>query len=270
MPLSLEELSKLWSVYFQTHYSLSIAYQGTVVLIESDVSTHSAPPVRARNIYVAPFRQPFIESVRVDAAADALIVADSTIVITGQRLRGEITRVAFSDREVAPALDQISDTRIRVTLPVGLRAGVQGLQAVQPRLIGTPPVAHRGVESNLAAFVLHPTINKKGDGTPDITVSATAVTVKLGPKVAKAQRASLAMNEINPPSTRAARSFSFNAAPHNKPADPAETDTLVFPITGVPAGDYLVRVQIDGADSGLERSPDDNNPVYVGPKVTIS
>ena len=77
------------------------------------------------------------------------------------------------------------------------------------------------------------------------------------------------MNELNPPSNRAARSFSFNVAPP-KPADPAETDTLVFPISGVAAGDYLVRVQIDGAESALERSADDNNPVYVGPRVTIS
>lgn len=29
LPLSLEELSKLWSVFFQTPYTLSVAYQGT-------------------------------------------------------------------------------------------------------------------------------------------------------------------------------------------------------------------------------------------------
>ena len=36
--LSLEELSKLWSVFFQTTYTLSIAYQGTMVLIGSVAS----------------------------------------------------------------------------------------------------------------------------------------------------------------------------------------------------------------------------------------
>jgi hypothetical protein len=66
LSLSLEELSKLWSVYFQTQYSLSVAYQGTVVLIESEESTHSALPVSARNIYVSPFRQPLIEAVAAD------------------------------------------------------------------------------------------------------------------------------------------------------------------------------------------------------------
>ena len=32
-PLSVEEISKLWSSYFQTNYRLSVAYIATVVLI---------------------------------------------------------------------------------------------------------------------------------------------------------------------------------------------------------------------------------------------
>ncbi|MFN2624138.1 MAG: Pvc16 family protein, partial [Chthoniobacterales bacterium] len=34
MGLSLEELSKLWSVFFQTPYALSVAYQASTVFIE--------------------------------------------------------------------------------------------------------------------------------------------------------------------------------------------------------------------------------------------
>ena len=45
LALSLEELSKLWSIYFQTPYNLSVAYQGTVALIESENSTQAALPV---------------------------------------------------------------------------------------------------------------------------------------------------------------------------------------------------------------------------------
>ena len=51
LPLNLEELSKLWSVFFQTPYSLSISYQGSVVLIESDVSPSEALPARETVIY---------------------------------------------------------------------------------------------------------------------------------------------------------------------------------------------------------------------------
>lgn len=280
LSLSLEDLSKLWSVFFQTPYSLSIAYQATVVMIESESSALSALPVRARNIYVAPFRQPLVEEVTSEGGPNEPIVSTSTLIVTGKRLRGDITQLTIGGVEVVPASPDISDTRITVALPAGLHAGVQGLQVVQPRLIGTPPVAHPGVQSNLAAFVLHPTLNKKSDGTPDVSISTVSIagdgtrsadlTLKLTPNVTKAQNAVLLLNEFNPPADRAARAFSFIAAPHNKPTDPAETDTLVFPFSRVPAGDYLMRVQIDGADSPLEQSADVNNPVFVGPRMTIT
>lgn len=45
LPLSLEELSKLWSVLVQTPYALSVAYQAAVVLIEPDVEPRRAAPV---------------------------------------------------------------------------------------------------------------------------------------------------------------------------------------------------------------------------------
>ena len=48
LPLTLEELAKLWSVFFQTQYVLSVAYQGTVVLIETDDSFMTPLPVRLR------------------------------------------------------------------------------------------------------------------------------------------------------------------------------------------------------------------------------
>lgn len=278
LPLSLEELSKLWSVYFQTQYSLSVAYQATVVLIESEEPTRVALPVRARNLYVVPFRQSIVEEVRSSAGADALIVSGSTIVIAGQRLRGEITEVLVGGITSTPPLQDISDTQITIALPAGIRAGVQGLQVIHPRLMGTPPLPHRGVESNLAAFVLHPVIRKNVDGSPDITVPATAagdtragdVTVRLDPSVGTSQRASLLMNELNPPADRAARAYSFDALPRHQPADPPETNTLTFSITGVFKGAYLIRVQIDGADSPLEFDSSAPEPLYTGPKATIS
>src|SRR6185436_3779133 len=118
----------------------------------------------------------------------------------------------------------------------------------------TPAVEHPGVQSNLAAFVLHPTINKKPDNTPDITVAASKATIKVSPKLTKTQNAFLLLNELNTPVDRAARAYRLESEPHNKPVDPDETDTLVFPLAGVKSGDYLARIQIDGADSPLDKS----------------
>lgn len=54
IPLNLEELSKLWSVFFQTPYVLSVAYQASVVLISTDERPAMAQPVREPVIHVQP------------------------------------------------------------------------------------------------------------------------------------------------------------------------------------------------------------------------
>lgn len=52
--LSLEELSKLWSIFFQVPYTLSIAYRASVVLLEAEVEAYTAPRVQERSIGVQP------------------------------------------------------------------------------------------------------------------------------------------------------------------------------------------------------------------------
>lgn len=50
--LTLEELSKLWSVFFQIPYTLSIAYQASAVLIEAQEDVQALKPVLKRQIRV--------------------------------------------------------------------------------------------------------------------------------------------------------------------------------------------------------------------------
>lgn len=52
--LNFEELSKLWSIFFQVPYALSIAYQASVVLIESEQLIQPATPVQERRIELEP------------------------------------------------------------------------------------------------------------------------------------------------------------------------------------------------------------------------
>ena len=52
--LSLEELSKLWSVFFQVPYMLSIAYIASVALLEAPVTPLVIKPVLVRDITVSP------------------------------------------------------------------------------------------------------------------------------------------------------------------------------------------------------------------------
>ena len=277
--LTLEELSKLWTVFFQTQYTLSITYQGTVVLIESD-DTPSAPmPVLERNVYAVQFRVPVVEKVGPDANTDGPITGGSNIVIAGRALRGDVTLVSFGGSKLPPVPPvSATDREIRLGLPADLRAGVQGLQVEQQFMMGTPPTPHTGFVSNVAPFVLVPAI------TDPVAFARTAidpsgliagnVTVTFAPKIAKSQRVRLLLNEFQAPTTRDARAYIFNAPKDNGiPANQQETDSIIFDIKDVAGGDYLVRAQVAGAESPLERDADKESPTFnqfIGPRVTIA
>jgi hypothetical protein len=252
--LSLEEFSKLWSVFFQIEYSLSAAFQASVVLMESDDTPREALPVLARNLYVSTFRSPNIDRVISQAGPDAPIAAGSTLLIQGQQLRGgDATLIGIEGVERVPTA--ITDAMITLPLPANVHAGVQGLQVIQKKNMGTPPTAHRGFESNVAPFVLHPTI---GVTSAVASVSGgTDVVLNLTPNIGIGQRAVLLLDSLPGDPVR-----SFMSQPVVSAVDSSQ---VIINIHGVPGGKYLVRVQIDGAESLLTTTAN----VFSGPTVTM-
>jgi hypothetical protein len=254
--LSLEEFSKLWSVFFQIEYSLSAAYQASVVLMESDDTPQEALPVLARNLYVETFRPPIVSSVISQAGAEQPIVTGSTLLILGQQLRGDATMVLMEGAERLPV--QVTDTQVTLPLPPDVHAGVQGLQILQKKKMGTPATLHRGFESNVAAFVLRPTVSTT---TPPTAVAAAGgganVTVTLTPNIGVGQRAVLILNSLP-----AAAPAAFTSLPVVSSADSSQ---IFINIKGVPTGKYLLRVQIDGAESLLITTAN----VFTGPTVNM-
>jgi len=90
--------------------------------------------------------------------------------------------------------------------------------------------------------------------------------VTVSPKVSPRQRAVLLLNEFGAVSDTP-QAYSFDARPRS-----ADRYTLRFRIRRVLPGDYLVRVQVDGAESPLVVDPDPNSPTfeqYFEPTVTI-
>jgi hypothetical protein len=273
VPLSLEELSKLWSVLFQTPYALSLAYKASVVLVEAEATPSPSLPTRARNLYVVPFQQVVIDEVMPDGGLRAPIVATSTVTIQGRGLRGDVTHVRVGEEMVEPV--SVSDRE--VVLPLSaipadrLRAGVRAVQVVHQRLMGTPPTPHIGDESNVAAIVLRPAIIQKPEGPgnpgeieheieyiPAADSEPPKLRVKVTPEVGARQRVVLLLNRTSP---EPARAYSLPAAPLD-----ADGDTLDFDASDVEAGTYLVRIQVDGAESVL--LPQGSGP-YTHPQVAI-
>jgi hypothetical protein len=154
LPLNLEELSKLWSVFFQTPYVLSVAYEGSVVLIESaETPTGLGLPVLDRRVHVLPYRAPAIDEVVPAAGRNAPVLAGSTLRIRGRNLLADVTRVRIGATELEPPSSATSE-EISVVLPSGVRAGIHAVQVVHSLHMGEPPVPHEGFESNVAAVVV--------------------------------------------------------------------------------------------------------------------
>lgn len=277
--LSTEEISKLWAA-FQSKYRPTAAYQAAVVLIESRKSTKSALPVRGRKIYAMPFRQPVIEKIMSQTQTGDPIVENQPIlagynlVVVGKQLGGDDVGVNVGGIEVTPAIGDINDTQIIFPLPAALNAGVQGVQVVHQKLMGSPPLPHRGVESNVEAFVLSPrieTINVSNVQATGNNLHSADLNLTVKPAVGNKQRVILLLNEyssapLSPPVTTPPLSYSFSAPPMAVLSPPAPSENITIPISGVRTGTYLARVQVDGAESPLGT---DSAGRYDSPQVTI-
>jgi hypothetical protein len=264
--MSTEEMSKLWTA-LQTSYRPTAAYQVSLVLIESRRPTRHTLPVRERIVQVAPFQRPVIESIESDGGPDEPIVASSTIVIAGRQLRGAITSVLIGGNAFIPAPNELGDNEIKILLssqPGILRAGVQGVQVVHEIGLGKPPVAHRGVESNVAAFILHPKLDP-----PPVSSASGTITLTFNPPVGRSQRVTLLLGESNPPSGTPGRAYSIAAPPENGITTVGQimTAAITFSLANVDPGEYLVRVQVDGAESSLGV---DSAGRFSSPIVTIT
>lgn len=287
--MSVDEISKLWMA-FQSHYRPSAAYQASVVLIESQRPARSALPVAndKRHIYVVPFRFPAIDRVVASTGERDPIAVGTTISIQGRGLEGDSSTIVNVDGfDFTPPSTDVTPDEVCVVLasplPAGLHAGVKGVQVVQPEPMGDPAKDHRGFESNVAAFVLRPTIANgpviaAGD-VLDLQSSTTTVNgvtvqlrtgrlrVKADPAIGRSQRVTLLLNEFNVPSGTVSHAYSFEAPAHNGFADGVnESDTVEIPFVGVVAGTYLVRIRSDGAESVL--APDGSG-VFATPRVAF-
>lgn len=264
--MSTEEMSKLWSA-LQAHYRPSVAYQVSVVLIEGAKPTRPTLPVRSRNVLAIPFQQPIITTVEAASGAADFIVTGSMLRLLGRELRAQNTKILLDGVAFTPAADAISEGEIRLAVPAGLPAGVRAVQVTSELDLGTPPKPHRGFESNVAAFLLHPTITVPAHADGEVAVG-------FAPKVGRRQRVRLSLAETPVPTDRAARGYTLAAPENNGITAPAQedTDTISFALDEVVPGSYLVRAVVDGADSELKLDDVEGSLTrgqFTEPKLTI-
>lgn len=245
-----EGISRMWTA-FQANFRPTAAYQVTVVLVESDLTGRSPLPVLTRGpadtgvVSQADLIPPFPALTEVAPPNSAQLADDLTL--HGHHLDGTNVTVRFTDPrsqrvlEASPLSGNTED-RITVRLRDGedpdappntspRRSWAAGLYGVAA-LVQRPGEAFRRTTNGLP-FALAPTIlmpiqiSSVGD---EITF-----TVRCEPEVRQEQRVVLLVGDIEVP-----------ARPH-----PAQTDTLTFVTRSIAAGEYYVRLRVDGVDSLL-------------------
>jgi hypothetical protein len=255
LDLSIDDWTKLWSVFFQTPHAPSLAYQASVVLIESVDRAPGGLPVLRRgdqdqgvDALIGPF--PSLASVHTGDPLDAdrrprlpsLPAArlGDLLTFAGGNLGGDSVSLVFSNPrlanpiEVAIAAADRTAGELRLTLPSDAQAAqswVAGAYAVRAVVTRGARKLNSGViPLAIAPRVTTITPNPAArDANGDV-----ALTVTCTPQVLPEQRAVLAF------------------ADREAPADPraAAADPLTFTLTGVPAIPKTVaRLRVDGVES---------------------
>lgn len=248
--LTTEEISRLWSA-FGAKYRPSAAYKVTVVLMQTQREIEPGPPVRSRNVYVKPFKNPVIEKIiGVPAGATKpdptkAIVSISKLSIQGYNLQGEIVELQIGGK--TPALPPVvTDKEILSTIPAGLKAGAQTVQVIHNLLLGTPAKVHIGTVSNAGIFLLAPTMTPPPNnitipGAPNnLTVSNISPAIEVGQKVYVLLEQELPAGSTQMPKSWQIKVPEWTSGPIN---------SVTVDISNVDSGDYKIRLRVDNAES---------------------
>ncbi|PSJ43360.1 DUF4255 domain-containing protein [Allosphingosinicella deserti] len=246
-PLGVEEMSKLWTI-FQTQYRLSAAYEVGIILIDSRRPVRAPLPVLKRGsedrgaIAVAGLA-PVLERLTLPRSQSAIRLgedfdligsnvsaSDSEVVISSALLDADIVLPpSASDRPdtLSVHIDDVADDPDASSR---WHPGYYLLVLTQARP-DVPPISSNAVALALAPrIVVTPLAAAPGD---------VAITIRCAPRIRDGQRVLLLFGDrqVKPDSV-------------TNPADPQQPTELTFTVPDVAAaGDYVVRLRVDGVDS---------------------
>ena len=167
LTFTLDELSKIWSMLFQTKFALSVAYLASVILIDAEEEATPPLPVRSRNVVVVPNLGPVIDRVASRPVGSTAppqpqpILPGHELHIFGTGLGSpDKTRVRINTDlvDVKTATDQLVTVELKNPPVTSLAPGVMTVQVVEEIDFGAPSGKHDAFASNVAAFVLAPVI----------------------------------------------------------------------------------------------------------------
>jgi hypothetical protein len=233
--VSLEEFTKIWSIFFQVPYRISAAYVCTHVVVESDDRFSAALPVARANVLAGPISGFALSWAGPDAGGPGPVVAGGKLHLAGKGLARAGTTLTIDGAETP--FEILSDAAIQVAVGTALKIGVHVAQAVAPTPVSAPHLRRR---SNTIPFALHPSIVLPAGAVTHDNAEPRTGTIKIdfSPPVEADQDVTLTLDP------RTAGGTGVVLDPDPPGAFPASQ--LVFPFTDLPKDRYLVRGHVDG------------------------
>jgi hypothetical protein len=259
-PLSLEEITKIWSSNVQTNYRLSVTYLATVILIDGKEEPIRPLPVQERKIFVRQLRYPIIEQIEPYILQWDPNPANMKIDIIGKNLSSDKLKVTIDGSEIVPDLvSVISNERITVKIPSDLHAGIKTLKLLHGLSIdnNTSSVSqHLAFESNNSYFILAPRLMTN---FPVEIIKGTDLALDFKPPLKENQKVEIMIGE--------------NIFSHRFEVDQTfPTESLEIKTDKFIDGRSLFRMRIDGGESFLLTDQNENSPTfkkYIGPIINV-
>jgi Pvc16 N-terminal domain len=268
--MDIDDLYKLWTMMSQTQMALSLTYQATLVFIEGKQTQAAGKPVLRRTVRALPGGRPTINQVLAQPPGnlppvDGPVALGDALLIQGYGFAAPTVwlRIAGTDVRVDPGVPgtKISDIQLQVPLPDALSPGVYPVQVLLDVQADQQTTLAKVLESNVMAFVRQPGIAGPIVVTPGATIT---LSIPLDMPVRSTQRVQLLLDELAPAVGQTARSYQFDA-PFPLGSQPT-VQTLRIGVPGVARAVYLVRIQVDGAQSPLTSGP----AGFAGPTVDLT
>jgi hypothetical protein len=245
VPLTDDEMNRIWSMLPTEDFALSVVYEASVVLIESDADPTQALPVTERGLAVLASGSPVVAAVGPAAGPHAPILPGTELTVRGAHLAGPGLRVQIDGVPVpAASITVRGPGELRVTLDAGIRPGAHGLAVGHTRPTGFGAQTQE-LLSNPAPFFVRPVITQ-------MSKPAGFVRAHLSTAVLPAQHLELIFNEVT---SAAHLVLAATATPSGQ--------HLRVPITDIPNGTYIVRARVDGVASSPQLPATPTNPNMV-------
>jgi len=271
--MTIDDLSKVWSIFYQVPYVLSLAYEVNYVVIETTDVPPVPLPVARPEIWVSPIAAFRLDSAGSTPGSPIPPVWGGTLHVKGRGLA--MPGLALEVDGTPLVMTGVTQAPEALVVPLNtasfggsdLTIGVHRLQAIAPRMRADQP-EHLRPRSNALAFALSPAIAIANITAPGGGSTAHgSVDIDFTPAIGSAQSVRLLLDSRDPANPGQA------VLPGREPVESGPSATsLTFNFTDLPRRGYLVRADVDGLLSPVEIDTDSTSATYgqiVGPELSL-